>query len=110
MPRKPFVPTPEEIVADVVANNRLSGYEVPEDIKDILLQMARGEITADQAIATVERDARRLALEKGDKIEPFAHVGTTPEGDAIRARWIAGEITDEEAVAAFDEEIGKITE
>ncbi|ANL74297.1 hypothetical protein AMC83_PA00070 (plasmid) [Rhizobium phaseoli] len=110
MPRKPFVPTPEEIVADVVANNRLSGYEVPEDIKEILLQIARGETSADDAIANLERGGRRLAFEKVDKMEPFAHVPSTPEGEAIRARWIAGEITAEEAIAAFDEEIRKITE
>jgi len=55
MPRKPFVPTPEQVLADVVANSRLSGYEVPEDIKEVLLQMARGEITADEAITIVEQ-------------------------------------------------------
>ncbi|ANL12018.1 MULTISPECIES: hypothetical protein [unclassified Rhizobium] len=97
-------------MADVVANSRLSGYEVPEDIKATLLQIARGEISTDDAIANLERDGRRRAFEKVDQIEPFAHVPSTPEGDEIRARWIAGEITAEEAIAAFDEEIRKITE
>lgn len=103
MPRKPYVPTPEEIVADVVANNRLSGYEVPEDIKAILLQIARGEITAEEAVANLEGEAeqgRRLAFETVDKIEPFSAIQPSTEVAAIRSKWIAGELTDEEAIAS----------
>lgn len=44
MSRKPIVPTPEQMVQDGVANSRLSGYEVTEDVKAVMLRTARGEM------------------------------------------------------------------
>lgn len=46
MTRKPFAPTPEQIVQDAVANSRLSGYAVPEDVQADMLRIARGEMPA----------------------------------------------------------------
>lgn len=38
MERKAFTPTPEQKVQDAVANSRLSGYEVTEDVKADMLR------------------------------------------------------------------------
>lgn len=48
MSRKPIAPTPEKIVQDAVANSRLSGYEVREDVRAVMLRIARGEMSVDQ--------------------------------------------------------------
>lgn len=37
---RPFVPTPEQVVEDAVANARLSGFEVTEDVDDRFAQNA----------------------------------------------------------------------
>ncbi|WP_369984154.1 antitoxin VbhA family protein [Sinorhizobium fredii] len=33
---------------DAVANSRLSGYEVTEDVEAVMLRIARGEMSTDQ--------------------------------------------------------------
>ncbi|MEY9324385.1 antitoxin VbhA family protein [Sinorhizobium fredii] len=40
--------TPEQTVEDAVANSRLSGYEVTEDVEAVMLRIARGEMSTDQ--------------------------------------------------------------
>lgn len=51
MSSKPIVPSPEQMVQDAVANSRLSGCEVREDVKAVMLRIARGEMSADQLAA-----------------------------------------------------------
>ncbi|WP_429819106.1 hypothetical protein [Ensifer sp. B1-9] len=65
MSRKPFDPTPEQIVADAVANSRPSGYEVPEDVQEVMLRIARGEMSADQAAAWEQEQASRIPPNEG---------------------------------------------
>lgn len=48
MKRKPFAPATEEIVQDAVANSRLTGYEATEDVRAIMLRVARGEMPTDR--------------------------------------------------------------
>ncbi|MDW9689332.1 hypothetical protein GOB50_30700 [Sinorhizobium meliloti] len=65
MKRKPFAPTTEEIVQDAVANSRLSGYEVTEDVRAIMLRIARGEISTDQVEAWEDKQENRRKMEYG---------------------------------------------
>ncbi|TBX74449.1 hypothetical protein E0I74_26815 [Rhizobium laguerreae] len=53
-----------------------------------------------EAAEAVARERRRQVFEAVDKIEPFAAIQPTEEVAAIRAKWIAGEISDEEAIAS----------
>lgn len=39
------------MVEDAVANSRLPGYEVTEDLMAVMLRIARGEMTTDQVEA-----------------------------------------------------------
>ncbi|MGH0214421.1 antitoxin VbhA family protein [Sinorhizobium meliloti] len=65
MSRKPFDPTPEQIVADAVANSRLSGHEVPEDVQAVMSRIARGEMSADQVEAWWQEQASRIPPNEG---------------------------------------------
>ncbi|MGO6943424.1 hypothetical protein [Rhizobium johnstonii] len=48
----------------------------------------------------VARERRRQVFKAVDKLEPFAAIQPTEEVAAIRAKWIAEEISDEEAIAS----------
>ena len=50
--------SPEQAVQAAVANARLSGLEVDESHKELLLQVARGELSICQAIAQVRENYR----------------------------------------------------
>lgn len=52
MSHKPIAPTPEQMVQDAVANSRLSGYEVTENVKAVMLRIDRGEMSTDQVEAS----------------------------------------------------------
>lgn len=47
MKRKAFAPTIEQMVQGAVANSRLSGCEVTDDVKAVMLRIARGEMSTD---------------------------------------------------------------
>ncbi|MBY3575428.1 hypothetical protein HFN65_31310 [Rhizobium laguerreae] len=53
-----------------------------------------------EAAEAVALERPRQVFEAVDKIEPFAVIQPTEEVAAIRAKWIAGEISDEEAIAS----------
>lgn len=53
-----------------------------------------------EAAEAVALERRRQVFEAVDKIEPFAAIQPTEEVAEIRAKWIAGEISDEEAIAS----------
>lgn len=61
MTRKPSAPTPEQMVQDAVANSRLSGYEVTEDVKAVMLRIARGELSTDHVEAWENQQDNRRA-------------------------------------------------
>jgi hypothetical protein len=42
--------SPEMAVALAVADNRLEGFETPPDLMEMLLRVAKGEISADDAV------------------------------------------------------------
>lgn len=50
---KPIPGTPEWVVAQVVASERLSGVELSEGWQAKLLLLARGEVTVDELIGEV---------------------------------------------------------
>ncbi|MGO7266123.1 antitoxin VbhA family protein [Rhizobium johnstonii] len=101
--------TPEQVLSEVEANARLESLELDHETRATVLKIARGEMSADEAKAwrqkraaeAVARERRRQVFEAVDKIEPFAAIQPTEEVAAIRAKWIAGEITDEEAIASI---------
>ncbi|TBF89127.1 hypothetical protein [Rhizobium leguminosarum] len=100
--------TPEQVLSEVEANARLEGLELDDETRAVVLNVARGEISAGEAKAwrqkraaeAVARERRRQVFETVDKIEPFTVIQPTAEVAAIRAKWIASEISDEEAIGA----------
>lgn len=65
MKRKAFAPTPEQMVQGAVANSRLSGYEVTEDAKAVMLRIACGEMSTDQVEAWENQQGNRREMEYG---------------------------------------------
>ncbi|MBD9596123.1 antitoxin VbhA family protein [Ensifer sp. ENS05] len=67
MSRKPVVPTSEQMVQDAVANSRLSGYKVTEDVKAVMLRIARGEMSDDQLGACEKQQGTEWSTEGDGK-------------------------------------------
>ncbi|MEY9583363.1 antitoxin VbhA family protein [Sinorhizobium fredii] len=67
MSRQPIVPTPKQMVQDAAANSRLSGYEVTEDVKAVMLRIARSEMSVDQLGAWEKQQGTEWSTEGDGK-------------------------------------------
>lgn len=47
-------PSPAEVVASVLGNSALSGIAIDEDWQKVLLEIARGVLTADEAVSVLK--------------------------------------------------------
>ncbi|CDZ36286.1 Hypothetical protein NGAL_HAMBI1145_32870 [Neorhizobium galegae bv. officinalis] len=72
----------------------------PQAITDALEAIRYKVEHQGEAAEAVARERHRQGFEAVDKIEPFAAIQPTEEVAAIRTKWIAGEISDEEAIAS----------
>lgn len=112
MSRKPFDPTPEQIVADAVANSPLSGHSVPEDVQAIMLRIARGEMSADQVEAWEREQASRIPPNEGmpseETFEQLMECDRAQTQRIARIRAEHGLPPEEEITAALErEKIGR---
>jgi len=80
-----------------------------DTIGSLRLMKTMSEITVDEvlAAAAAECDQRQKSLEAFGQMEPLKHALTIPAVADLRARWIAGEIRTDEAIALINAEIKK---